>query len=111
MSRHYHLLVGQRGEHFASLTFRKVANWYCRVLKPGRDIQQRLMMIEHVADFDSIVTDLRAQGPPPNWNTVPNRRSPFPRDRSRIGRFSVALEWPLENYVPPRRGEGYSEDP
>ncbi len=67
MSRHYHLLVGQRGEHFASLTFRKVANWYCRVLKPGRAIQQRLIMLERVADFDQIVTYLRALGPPPNW--------------------------------------------
>ena len=50
MGRHYHLLVAQRGEHFASLTFRKVANWYCRVFKPGREIQQRLMMLERVAD-------------------------------------------------------------
>jgi tRNA-dihydrouridine synthase B len=67
MSRHYHLLVGQRGEHFASLTFRKVANWYCRVLKPGRAVQQRLIMLERVADFEQIVTYLRALGPPPNW--------------------------------------------
>ena len=37
MDRHFHLLVGQRGERFACLTFRKVANWYCRVLRPGRD--------------------------------------------------------------------------
>src|SRR5262249_23764372 len=35
MARHYHQLVEHRGEHFGSLTFRKVANWYCRVLKPG----------------------------------------------------------------------------
>jgi tRNA-dihydrouridine synthase B len=68
MSRHFHLLVNQRGEHFASLTFRKVANWYCRVLKPGRDIQQRLMMLERVADFDGIVALLRDKGPPQNWN-------------------------------------------
>ena len=67
MSRHFHLLVNQRGEHFASLTFRKVANWYCRVLKPGRDIQQRLMMLERVADFDGIVEYLLEKGPPPNW--------------------------------------------
>jgi tRNA-dihydrouridine synthase B len=67
MARHYHLLVDQRGEHFASLTFRKVANWYCRVLKPGRNIQQRLMMLERVADFDAIVSYLHDQGPPPNW--------------------------------------------
>src|SRR5439155_6713158 len=67
MARHYHLLVHQRGERFASLTFRKVANWYCRVLKPGRDIQQRLMLLERVAEFDAIVDHLQAKGPPPNW--------------------------------------------
>jgi nifR3 family TIM-barrel protein len=69
MTRHYHLLVGQRGEHFASLTFRKVANWYCRVLKPGRDIQQRLMMLERAADFDAIVASLHEKGPPSNWKS------------------------------------------
>jgi nifR3 family TIM-barrel protein len=59
MHRHYHLLVNQRGEHFASLTFRKVANWYCRVLHPGRAIQQRLMFLEKSADFDAIVDEIR----------------------------------------------------
>jgi len=68
MARHYHLLVDQRGEHYASITFRKVANWYCRVLKPGREIQQRLMMLSSMADFDAIVAILRAKGPPPNWH-------------------------------------------
>ena len=60
MNRHFHLLVGHRGERFACLSFRKVANWYCRVLKPGRDIQQRLMMIESVEVFDRIVGEIRA---------------------------------------------------
>ena len=59
MNRHFHLLVGHRGERFACLTFRKVANWYCRVLRPGRDIQQRLMAIESVAAFDRIVEEIR----------------------------------------------------
>jgi nifR3 family TIM-barrel protein len=79
MARHYHLLVGQRGEHFASLTFRKVANWYCRVLKPGRNIQQRLMMLERIADFDAIVTHLRDQGPPPNWKHSPEPEIAVPK--------------------------------
>jgi nifR3 family TIM-barrel protein len=70
MARHYHLLAAQRGERFASLTFRKVANWYCRVLKPGRDVQQRLMHLERVADFDAIVAQLRSKGPPPHWHAA-----------------------------------------
>ena len=43
MERHFRYLVEQRGEHFACLTFRKVSTWYCRVLRAGRDIQQRLI--------------------------------------------------------------------
>ncbi|HVS39298.1 MAG TPA: tRNA-dihydrouridine synthase, partial [Gemmataceae bacterium] len=60
MNRHFHLLVGHKGERFACLTFRKVANWYCRVLRPGREIQQRLVMIESVAAFDRIVEEIKA---------------------------------------------------
>lgn len=59
MDRHFHLLVQHKGERFACLSFRKVANWYCRVLKPGRAIQQRLMMIESVASFEQIVVEIR----------------------------------------------------
>jgi nifR3 family TIM-barrel protein len=67
MERHYKLLIEHRGERFGSLTFRKVANWYCRVLKPGRDIQQRLVMLEGETQFDTILTHLRGIGPPLNW--------------------------------------------
>ncbi len=59
MERHFHLLVGQRGERFGCLTFRKVANWYCRVLRPGREVQQTLVRLERVAVFDEIVARLR----------------------------------------------------
>jgi hypothetical protein len=52
-------LVEHRGERFACLTFRKVANWYCRVLRPGRAIQQRLMMIESVDAFEWIIREIR----------------------------------------------------
>ena len=70
MSRHFHLLLDQRGEKHACLTFRKVASWYCRVLKPGKEIQQRLVMIGSTADFDGIVAHLRDQGPPPRWQEL-----------------------------------------
>jgi nifR3 family TIM-barrel protein len=66
MRRHLHLLVNQRGEHHACLTFRKVANWYCRVLRPGHTVQQRLMRLESVADFDAIVDELRDRSPTRN---------------------------------------------
>jgi nifR3 family TIM-barrel protein len=58
MNRHFHLLVQHQGERFACLSFRKVANWYCRVLKPGKDIQQQLMMIDSANHFDALVEEI-----------------------------------------------------
>jgi nifR3 family TIM-barrel protein len=71
MQRHFHRLVEQRGERFGCLTFRKVANWYCRVLHPGRDLQQRLVRIGSVAEFDEIVAEVRERGrwrPHQDWD-------------------------------------------
>ncbi len=59
MDRHFHLLVEHQGERFACLSFRKVANWYCRVLKPGHEIQQQLMMIDSAAHFAELVERVR----------------------------------------------------
>jgi nifR3 family TIM-barrel protein len=67
MSRHYHFLVQQRGERRASLAFRKCGGWYSRVLKPGKELHQRLMMLECASDFDAIVDTLRQKGPPAHW--------------------------------------------
>jgi tRNA-dihydrouridine synthase B len=61
MERHFHLLVETRGERFGCLTFRKVANWYCKVLKPGRDVQQALIRIENPAEFDALAAELRTR--------------------------------------------------
>jgi nifR3 family TIM-barrel protein len=68
MDRHLHLLVEDRGERFGCLNFRKVANWYCRVLHPGREIQQRLVRLGSVAEFEAILDRLREAGPPRDWD-------------------------------------------
>lgn len=68
MARHYGYLVKERGERFASLNFRKFAGWYCKVLKPGHVIQQRLVMLEKVEEFDDLVNLMRQQGPPRHWH-------------------------------------------
>jgi nifR3 family TIM-barrel protein len=59
MDRHFRLLVEHQGERFACLSFRKVANWYCRVLRPGRAIQQQLVMIDSLGHFASLVDQVR----------------------------------------------------
>jgi tRNA-dihydrouridine synthase B len=61
MARHFRLLVEHRGERFGCLTFRKVANWYCRVLRPGRDVQQRLVTIDSAEVFARLVDEIRAR--------------------------------------------------
>jgi tRNA-dihydrouridine synthase B len=86
MDRHFHLLVEHRGERFACLTFRKVANWYCRVLRPGHDLQQRLMQIASVTDFEQIVaqihdiiTSRKEQHGPEGELSIPVPRGPIER--------------------------------
>ncbi|CAN5195320.1 tRNA dihydrouridine synthase DusB [soil metagenome] len=73
MHRHYNLLVRFRGEHIGCLLFRKVANWYCRVIKPGKDIQQKLIRIDSASEFEELVVeisrriDLRGTEPLPDY--------------------------------------------
>jgi tRNA-dihydrouridine synthase len=70
MDRHFHLLVEDRGQRFGCLTFRKVANWYCRVLRPGREVQQRLVRLESVAQFEEVLRGVQAKGPPRDWQSM-----------------------------------------
>ncbi len=77
MHRHFHLLVEDRGERFGCLSFRKVANWYCRVLRPGHEVQQRLIRIESATDFDAIVERVREAGPPRGWEEWLAQESPI----------------------------------
>jgi nifR3 family TIM-barrel protein len=79
MEKHFHLLAEERGERFACLTFRKMAGWYCKVLRPGREIQQRLNLLDSIATFDTIVAQVRDQGPPPGWEERAHIEIPVPQ--------------------------------
>ena len=78
LERHFHLLVQDRGERFGCLLFRKVANWYCRVLRPGRDIQQRLIRIGSVADFHEILSQLHSRTIGPTGQEVAEEENVIP---------------------------------
>jgi tRNA-dihydrouridine synthase B len=78
MARHFALLVHQRGEHFACLTFRKTAGWYSKVLKPGRELHERLMLLGRVAELEEIVDQLRNRGAPPQWSDGPEPQLAVP---------------------------------
>ncbi|MBL8799377.1 MAG: tRNA dihydrouridine synthase DusB [Planctomycetia bacterium] len=67
MDRHLHGLVQFRGERFGCLSFRKVANWYCKTIRPGHEYQQRLVRLESTAELEEIVERLRDRGPPPDF--------------------------------------------
>jgi nifR3 family TIM-barrel protein len=79
METHLRRLVELRGEQFGCLQFRKVANWYCRVLKPGREVQQTLVMLDTLATFGRVVGRLREQGPPPGWQAGAAPSIPVPK--------------------------------
>ncbi len=59
MRDHFAQLVRLRDERFACLTFRKMAAWYCRMLRPGREIQQEMVMLHSVSHFDSLCEQMR----------------------------------------------------
>lgn len=67
MAVHFRRLVAWRGEQLGCLQFRKVANWYCKTLRTGKAIQQRLMVLDSVAMFEETVAELRDRGEPPDW--------------------------------------------
>jgi nifR3 family TIM-barrel protein len=67
MALHFRRLVHWRGEHFGCLQFRKVANWYCKTLRTGKEIQARLIRISSIVEFEGIVKEVRERGEPPDW--------------------------------------------
>ena len=69
MLRHFRLLMDQRGERYASLTFRKMAGWYSKVMKPGRDLHERLQRLESDSQLVDILEEMRRKGPPITWRT------------------------------------------
>jgi len=67
MNTHFHRLIEWRGEHLACLQFRKVANWYCKTLRTGKEIKQILMQLDCAETFTRLVDSLRDQGEPADW--------------------------------------------
>jgi nifR3 family TIM-barrel protein len=79
MATHVRRLCELRGERFGCIQFRKVANWYCRVIKPGKVVQQSLVMLDSWASFEGIVGRLRDQGPPNGWQAGAAPSIPTPK--------------------------------
>jgi tRNA-dihydrouridine synthase len=88
MSRHFHLLTDFRGEHLGCLQFRKVANWYCKVLRPGRVIQQQMVRVERISDFAAIMEQLHETAQDPKATPIgQENESPIPVPNGPIERW------------------------
>ena len=87
MERHFHRLVANRGEHFGCLTFRKVAAWYCRVLRAGKEVQQRIIRLDSVALFEELVGRMRERGPVRGWEEWVVAESPIRTPKGPIERW------------------------
>jgi nifR3 family TIM-barrel protein len=79
LETHVRRLIELWGERRGCTNFRKVANWYCRVLKPGRDVQQSLVMLDTWESLQVILDRLRSQGPPPGWRAGAAPAIPVPK--------------------------------
>lgn len=56
MDSHFQSMLNLRTERSACINFRKVATWYCKVLRPGKKIQQELVMIQSADHFANMVS-------------------------------------------------------
>lgn len=68
MDRHLRRLCEWRGgERWGCTHFRKVAAWYGKALRIGKDDRHRLTMLSSLAEFDAIADRLRIEGSPVGW--------------------------------------------
>jgi tRNA-dihydrouridine synthase B len=68
MSSHLRKLCEWKGNEFAGCTsFRKVAAWYAKALRTGKEVKHKLTLINSLAEFEGIANQLRDNGPPSGW--------------------------------------------
>jgi nifR3 family TIM-barrel protein len=68
MRLHLRRLVEWRGgEKYGCVQFRKVATWYTRALRLPKRVQQALVMLANLQQFEEIVAPFAEAGPPPGW--------------------------------------------
>jgi tRNA-dihydrouridine synthase B len=70
MLNHFRRIVEWRGERGACIQFRKNATWYCKALRTGKAIQQKLVMIDSPETLTQVANDLRSKGPPAGWHEL-----------------------------------------
>jgi nifR3 family TIM-barrel protein len=68
MRLHLRRLVGWKGnEKYGCIQFRKVATWYTRALRLPKRVQQQLVMLANLTQFEEVIAPFAEAGPPPGW--------------------------------------------
>jgi tRNA-dihydrouridine synthase B len=69
MRLHLRRLVAWKGnERYGCIHFRKIATWYTRALKLPKRVQQRLVMLANLAEFEEVVAPFADAGQPEGWS-------------------------------------------
>jgi tRNA-dihydrouridine synthase B len=62
------LVEWKGGEKFGCVHFRKVATWYARALRLPKKVQQRLVMLSHLREFEEVIAPFASGPAPEGWS-------------------------------------------
>ncbi len=69
MRLHLKRLVDWKGdEKYGCIQFRKIATWYTRALRMPKRVQQRLVHLSNLREFEELIAPHAEAGAPPGWS-------------------------------------------
>jgi tRNA-dihydrouridine synthase B len=69
MRLHLRRLVEWKGnEKYGCIQFRKIATWYTRALRLPRHVQQKLVMLSNLSEFEDVIAPFAAGRTPEGWS-------------------------------------------
>ena len=72
------LVAWKEDERHGCVHFRKVATWYTRALRLPNRVQQKLVMLSNLTEFEAIIAPF-AEGPPPaGWSEYDAQQAQVP---------------------------------
>ena len=79
MRTHLRRLVEWKGdEKYGCIHFRKVATWYCKALRLPKKVQQRLVMLSNLREFEEVIAPFAQKGPPLGWTEQETQTAAIP---------------------------------
>ena len=69
MRLHLRRLVDWKGdEKYGCVQFRKIVTWYTRALRLPKRVQQKLVMLSNLREFEDVIAPFAEAGPPAGWS-------------------------------------------